>query len=162
MAYFRYLEGLPQRIDDALDDDVDPEHDFPLYLGEVTQTMLSEIVRVTGDIDCAWWFIDVTAPDTHKVLMGHYGASILTELGIDRIDEGSFLTRDRAITRRIVGELDHLTTPPVAGLRFVSAHDTSEECSAIWERGRSAIIKAIPGPLGVTTPDVIRAADRLG
>jgi hypothetical protein len=162
MAYFRSFEELPALLETAFDQDADPNYDFPPYLGQVTQRMLRDFVQVTAEFDPDALFIDVTSPNTHKTLMSHYGRTIFDELGIDRIDEGSFLARDRAITRRIAGDLYDLTTSPIIGLRFVSAHDTSAECWAVWERGRPAISNPALGPLSITTPAVVSAAERLG
>ncbi len=134
-------------MEDAFDEDPDPAHDFPLYLGEITQTMLRDFVLLTAELDTDALFIDVTSPDTHKVLMGHYGRTIFDKLRIDRIDEGSFFSRDRAITRRIAGDLYDLTSVPVHSGCVLSALTTPQRSA-----GQSGNVAALPLTIWASDP----------
>jgi hypothetical protein len=168
LAPLRPHIGLADRLAVALDDDADPEYDYPLAT-HVPAEFCSEHVFVTARVEPAARFIDVDAPETHRALHDRSGdlsddlRALLQEHDLARIDRGTFLTHLRPLTRHLALALYTLFGEhPVVGLRFPSSLDPAAECWAIWDTGEHYVVDRDHGPIDFTSTSLRAAAKRLG
>jgi RES domain len=162
LSPLRPIPELRARIDQALPGDREPEHDrmpgstpFPTDIFEALQMGLVSI-------DAEALFVDVDNPETHAALEKYGGKPLLQELGVSRIDRGTFLSPDRGLTRRAAHELHELVSGFAIGLRYTSALDGAAECWAIWDHGRPRLCDHDVEPVDASSPDLMRALPRLG
>ena len=116
------------------------------------------LVRVDPDAR----FIDVDDGRTHRALEKYGGRPLLKELGVGRIDRGTFLSPDRRLTRCAARELHDLLDGLAIGLRYTSAMDEDAECWAIWDHGRPSLHDHDVEPVDESSTDLQRALPRLG
>jgi hypothetical protein len=162
LAPLRPIPDLRTRVEEVLSGAPDPQYDripgsapFPADIFEALQM---GIVAVDPDAQ----FIDVDDPKTHVALEKYGGKPLLQVLRISRIDRGTFLSPDRALTRRAAHELYQLAGGLAAGLRYTSAIAGDAECWAIWDHARSRLHDHDVEPIDVSSPDLKRALPRLG
>jgi hypothetical protein len=158
----RPIPELAAQYDSALDDGADPEYDKPPTGTTFPADICNTNVMGTATMDPDARFIDVEDPENHRLLEQLGGRALLTMLGLDRIDRGTFDTNHRTVTRRIARELFDQVDPSIAGLRFLSAIDADVECWAIWERARPQLRDLDLEPFDTTTPDLRAVAEFLG
>jgi hypothetical protein len=162
LSPLRPIPDLRIRVDQALDGQPDPEHDrapgsadFPV---EIFDTLQMGIVSINPEEQ----FVDIDDPDTHRALEKYGGRPLLNELGVARIDRGTFLSPDRGLTRRAAHEIHELVSGIAAGLRYLSAIDGSAECWAIWDHTAPRLHSHDVEPIDARSPDVGPVVQRLG
>jgi RES domain len=162
LARFRQVPDLAQRLsDDGFDTPPDPEHDPPIAFGAVVADYLTNRCAGSVHVDDQARFIDVDDPATHNFLHLLAGQPLLDRFGLDRIDRGSFLSRDRALTRHLALELYTHAHDRAAGLRYPSALDPTVTCYAVWDHADELLSGHDVDPLDVTQQTVRDAAARL-
>ena len=168
LAPLRPNIGLAERLAAALDDDADPEYDYPLT-AQVPSEFCSDHVFVTARVEPATRFIDVDSPDTHRALHDRRASfsddlrALLQEHDLARIDRGTFLTHLRPLTRHLALALYTLFGEhPVVGLRFASSLDPDAECWAIWDTGEAFVGDVDQAPIDFSNTNLRAAAQRLG
>lgn len=168
LAPLRPHIGLADRLAAELDDDADPEYDYPLAT-QVPSEFCSDHVFVTARVEPATRFIDVDSPDTHRALHDRSAdfsddlRALLEEHDLARIDRGTFLTHVRPLTRHLALALYTLFgEDPVVGLRFASSLDPAAECWAIWDTGENYVVDRDQAPIDFTNTSLRAAAHQLG
>jgi hypothetical protein len=107
-------------------------------------------------------FVDVDHPQTHAAMEQRGGRALLQELGITRIDRGTFLSPNRALTRRAADAIYDLVREHASGLRYTSALDANAECWAMWDHARPLLSDYDVEPLDPKMPELAQVLPRLG
>ena len=136
LAYFRFSQGLEQKIDDFLE--ADPDQPEPPSRAELGSEDVDDWTYGTAEANQEVWLIDVMHPHTHEACWPAL-RSLLAAYGHHRMDNGATLSPNRLLTRQIAGHLHELAVATigegvaVAGLRFESSLWSEWECFALWE-----------------------------
>jgi len=92
------------------------------------------IVQVTLDADAK--FFDIESPANHLLIEQELG-SLLTILGVDRVDVAVLRGADRRVTRFVSewiwGQTDMSGDPLFDGIRYLSRSNTDWECWAVYD-----------------------------
>ncbi|MCW2983622.1 MAG: hypothetical protein JWR63_1192 [Conexibacter sp.] len=162
MSRFRPLSRLEAAIVAAVDDDSDPEHEFPFATGKVPAEWIQARILGRVSVNPEARFVDLEDAKTLTWLQAELGVDWLKPWGLDRFDRGVALNRDRALTRRLAAEIRDRLYSDAVGIRYTSVHDQSAVCFAAWEN----IVPMLNGhrvePVDPAGSEIKRAADALG
>ncbi len=164
-----------QVIEATSEEEPDPEFDLPLLRGIVPADFFdappgsADLRVVFGHIQLSQdaLYVDVEDGRTNEALDRLVDRALLDSFGVDRVDRGLTLSRDRRITRPLAREIHRIARgsdepPGAVGIRYTSVHDSQVECWAIWETAQR-FIQSEPGPYPVdfTSTAIKRAAAHL-